>query len=79
MRAVGRHFCRDDIVGGDERRFQAGPGVDFALVKWLAAWNDALADSLRNTAAAEAIQAIVALELDGLTAIIVPPHSYGRD
>ena len=43
-----------------------------------AAWCDALPDSLRDTATAEALQAIADLDLDELAAI-VPPHGYGRD
>ena len=42
------------------------------------AWIDALPDSLRDTATAEALQAIVDLDLDALTAI-TPPRGYGRD
>jgi hypothetical protein len=43
-----------------------------------AAWHDALLDSLRDTATAEALQEILDLDLDALIAI-VPPHGYGRD
>jgi hypothetical protein len=49
-----------------------------ALQAEYAAWQDALPDSLRDTATAEALQAIVDLDLDALTAI-VPPRGYGRD
>jgi hypothetical protein len=42
------------------------------------AWLDALPDSLRDTATAEALQAIVDLDLEGLTGI-EPPRGYGRD
>jgi hypothetical protein len=42
------------------------------------AWHDALPDSLRDSATAEALQAIVELDLDSLIAI-VPPRGYGRD
>jgi hypothetical protein len=42
------------------------------------AWHDALPDSLRDSATAEALQAIVDLDLDALIAI-VPPRGYGRD
>jgi hypothetical protein len=41
-----------------------------------ATWCDALPDSLRDTATAEALQAIV--ELDEL-ADIEPPRGFGRD
>jgi hypothetical protein len=43
-----------------------------------AAWLDALPESLRGTATAEALQAIVDLDLDALTTI-EPPRGYGRD
>ena len=43
-----------------------------------AAWREVLPDSLRGTATAEALQAIVELGLDALAAI-VPPRGYGRD
>ena len=43
-----------------------------------AAWWEALPDSLRDTATAEALQAIAELDLDGLAAIM-PPRGYGRD
>jgi hypothetical protein len=42
------------------------------------AWQDVLPDTLRDTATAEDLQAIVDLDLDPLTAI-VPPRGYGRD
>jgi hypothetical protein len=42
------------------------------------AWHGALPDSLRDSATAEALQAIVELDLDALIAI-VPPRGYGRD
>lgn len=43
-----------------------------------AAWLDALPESLRETAIAEALQAIAELDLDALSAI-EPPRGYGRD
>ena len=49
-----------------------------ALQAEYAAWSDNLPDGLRDTATAEALQAIVDLDLDDLTAI-VPPCGYGRD
>ena len=42
------------------------------------AWLDALPESLRGTATAEALQAIVDLDLDALIAV-EPPRGYGRD
>ncbi|HEY2503147.1 MAG TPA: hypothetical protein VGI68_17490 [Mycobacterium sp.] len=49
-----------------------------ALQAEYAAWYDNLPDSLRDTATAAALQAIVDLDLDELAAI-VPPRGYGRD
>ena len=49
-----------------------------ALQTEYAAWSDALPDSLRDSATAEALQAIVELDLNDL-AEIVPPRGYGRD
>ena len=49
-----------------------------ALQTQYAAWLDALPDALRDTAMAEALQAIVELDLDVL-ASIEPPRGYGRD
>jgi len=43
-----------------------------------AAWSDALPDSLRDTATAQALQEIIDLDLDALTAI-QPPRGYGRE
>jgi hypothetical protein len=43
-----------------------------------AAWSDGLPDNLRDSATAEALQAIVDLDLDDLAAI-VPPRGFGRD
>ena len=42
------------------------------------AWHEALPDNLRDSATAEALQAIVDLDLDEFIAI-VPPRGYGRD
>ena len=49
-----------------------------ALQAEYAAWCDAVPDSLRDSATAAALQAIVELDLDELAAI-VPPRGYGRD
>jgi hypothetical protein len=49
-----------------------------ALQGEYAAWHDALPDSLRDGVTAEALQAIVDLDLDALTEI-VPPRGFGRD
>jgi hypothetical protein len=49
-----------------------------ALQAEYAAWFDALPESLHDSATAEALQAIVDLDLDVLTTI-EPPRGYGRD
>ncbi len=49
-----------------------------ALQADYAAWADALPDALRETTTAEALQAIVDLNLTDL-ADIEPPRGYGRD
>ena len=49
-----------------------------ALQAEYAAWSDSLPESLRDGATAEALHAIVDLDLDDLAAI-VPPRGYGRD
>jgi hypothetical protein len=49
-----------------------------ALQAEYAAWCDGVPDSLRDSPTATALQAIVELDLDELTAI-VPPRGYGRD
>ena len=43
-----------------------------------AAWWEVLPDNLRDTTTAEALQAIIELDLEALAAI-VPPRGYGRD
>ena len=43
-----------------------------------AAWLEALPETLQGTATAEALQAIVDLDLDALAGI-EPPRGYGRD
>jgi|SRR5580658_10684628 hypothetical protein len=50
----------------------------FVLQAEYAAWYEALPDSLRDTATAAALLAIIELDLDELAAI-VPPRGYGRD
>ena len=49
-----------------------------ALQAEYAAWRDALPESLRHSATAEALQAIIDLDLDAL-ADIEPPRGFGRD
>ncbi len=49
-----------------------------ALQVEYAAWSDALPDSLRDSAIAEALQQIIDLDLDSL-ADVRPPRGFGRD
>ena len=49
-----------------------------ALQADYATWADALPDGLRDTATADALQAIIELDLNKLTTI-EPPRGYGRD
>jgi hypothetical protein len=49
-----------------------------ALQGEYAAWYEALPDSLHDTTTAEALQAIVELDLETL-ADIAPPRGFGRD
>jgi hypothetical protein len=49
-----------------------------ALQDEYATWYEALPDNLQDTATAEALQAIVGLDLESL-ADIVPPRGFGRD
>jgi hypothetical protein len=49
-----------------------------ALQSEYAAWYEALPDSLHDTTTAEALQAIVELDLETL-ADIAPPRGFGRD
>ncbi len=66
----------------DDRRTRPQRGRDavaelIALQMEYAAWADAIPDGLRDTPTAEALQAIVELDLDTL-ADIEPPRGYGR-
>ncbi|MGH7077362.1 MAG: hypothetical protein ACREFU_04620 [Acetobacteraceae bacterium] len=60
------------------QRWRAAVAELLALQTEYAAWCDALPASLRDTATAEALLAIVDLDLDALTTI-EPPRGYGRD
>jgi len=60
------------------QRWQGAVAELITLQAEYAAWADALPDGLRDTATAEALQAIVELDLEPL-ADIVPPRGYGRD
>ena len=60
------------------RRWCDTVAVLVALQAEYAAWLDALPETLRDGVTGEALQAIVELNLDELTAV-VPPRGYGRD
>jgi hypothetical protein len=60
------------------QRWRAAVAELVDLQAGYAAWLDALPLPLRDTATAEALHAIVDLDLDELTAI-EPPRGYGRD
>jgi hypothetical protein len=49
-----------------------------ALQAEYAAWYEGLPDNLRDNPTGEALETIVDLDLDALTAV-VPPRGYGRD
>jgi hypothetical protein len=50
----------------------------FAIQAECAAWFEALPESLRDGATAEALEAIIELDLDSIAAV-QPPLGYGRD
>jgi hypothetical protein len=60
------------------QRWNDATGVLIEIQTDCAAWLDALPESLRGTATAEALQAIVDLDLETLAAI-EPPRGYGRE
>jgi hypothetical protein len=60
------------------QRWRDAVGELIALQAEYAVWWDALPESLHDSATAEALQAIVELDLDTLAAI-APPRGYGRD
>jgi len=60
------------------RRWRDAVAELLALQAAYAVWLEALPETLRDTATAEALQAIVDLDLDELVAI-EPPRGYGRD
>ena len=60
------------------QRWHAAVAELLALQTEYNAWADTLPDGLRDTATAEALQAIVDLDLSEL-ADITPPRGYGRD
>jgi hypothetical protein len=50
----------------------------FAVQAECAAWYEALPESLRNSATAAALEAMIDLDLDSIAAV-QPPLGYGRD
>jgi hypothetical protein len=60
------------------QRWDGAVGELLALQAEYTAWFDALPDGFRDTATAEALQAIADLDLTELQAII-PPRGFGRD
>jgi hypothetical protein len=76
--AVATRAHRAEQRPSRPRRWRAAVAELLALQSEYAAWLDALPDSLQATPTAEALQAIVELDLDTL-ASIEPPRGYGRD
>ena len=60
------------------RRWDDAVAELLALQAEYTAWHEALPETLASTATAEALQAIVGLDLE-ILADIVPPRGYGRD
>jgi hypothetical protein len=60
------------------RRWTDAVAELLALQAEYTAWSDTLPESLRDSATAQALQAIAELDLSEL-AEIVPPRGYGRD
>jgi hypothetical protein len=60
------------------KRWQDAVAELLTLQAEYAAWSDALPESLRDSATAEALQEIIGLDLDSL-ADIRPPRGFGRD
>jgi hypothetical protein len=60
------------------QRWRAAVAELLALQAEYAVWYEALPDSLRDSATAEALQEIVDLDPDALAAIL-PPRGYGRN
>ena len=80
-RAVARpviHYRRAADRRSRAQRWRDAVAELVALQAEYAQWFETLPDPLHNTATGEALQAIVDLDLDELTAA-VPPRGYGRD
>lgn len=74
--AIPRHPPSDRR--GRPRRWRAAVAELLTLQAEYAAWSDALPDSLRDSATAQALQEIVDLDLEPLATIQLP-RGYGRD
>ena len=72
------HYRRAADQRSRVRRWHDAVAVLLALQDEYRAWLQALPDSLQESATAEALQAIVDLDLDELQAI-EPPKGFGRD
>ena len=60
------------------RRWNDALAEMIAVQAECAAWLEALPESLRGSATAEALQEIIDLDLDAISAV-QPPRGYGRD
>ena len=60
------------------RRWNDALAEMFAIQAECAAWFEALPESLRDGATAEALEAMIDLDLDSIAAV-QPPLGYGRD
>lgn len=63
---------------GRQKRWAAGVAMLQAVRAECAEWLEATPEALRDTPTAEALQAIIDLDLDEIAAI-KPPRGYGRD
>jgi hypothetical protein len=72
------HYRRAADRRSRARRWHEAVAVLLALQTEYRAWLHALPDSLRESATAEALQAVDEFDLDELQAI-VPPKGFGRD
>jgi hypothetical protein len=60
------------------RRWNDALAVMITVQAECAAWFEALPESLRDSATAEALQEMIDLDLDAIAAV-QPPRGYGRD
>jgi hypothetical protein len=76
--AAPRPQPRSTRLASRLQRWRGAVAELVALQAEYAAWLEALPEALRDGATGEALQAIVDLDLDELTAI-EPPRGFGRD